>query len=375
MKNLILLISTLLLLSSCKSHDSNGGCSHSDATHLHPLYAQGFDIYQHESYTEVQVFNPWKQNQVAVTYYLTTSDTVATPQDGIRIRIPLRHIASTSVTQYEFLLLIGECRSVKGICSPELTYNRTIDSLYNSGDIINLGDAFSLNKERLMMLAPDAVLTTFFNESTVAEAASSNTGLTYIYDNEWMESTMLARAEWIKFIAAFYGKLSMADSIFNAIDSSYKASLSKLESITRRKSVMLGNNFRGTWYMPGGKSYMGNLLRDAHADYAYANDTTTGSLPLNFEQVLTDFGECDVWLNAPVTSIDALVRMDERHALFRPVKTGNVYAFMRRMNSTGANDFWESGIVHPDLILNDLIWALYPDILPDYQPTYIIKCE
>ncbi|MCQ2344170.1 MAG: ABC transporter substrate-binding protein [Paludibacteraceae bacterium] len=375
MKRLTTYILIILLLSSCFSDGSSNYTSHSDATHLQPKYAQGFDIYQHDDFTEIQILNPWKKGQVAAKYYLVQSDTVVTPEDGIRIKIPLHNVASTSVTQYEFLSLLGECGSIKGICSPKLVYNHTIDSLFKTGKITDLGDAFNINKERLIMLAPDAVLGTFYNENSISKAIDPSTGIVTIYDNEWTESTILARTEWIKFIAAFYGKSSMADSIFNIIDSSYQTSLAILENITSRKSVMVGNNYRGTWYMPGGKSYMCNLLKDAHAYYLYENDTTTGSLPLNFEQVLTDFADCDVWLNAPVSSIEALVQMDERHALFRPVKTGNVFAFKQRVNASGANDFWESGIAHPDIILNDIIWALYPSLMPDYVPTYINKCE
>lgn len=375
MNRIIIILSTILLLLSCSNNDSRNNTSHTDAFHLQLCYAQGFDIYQHQEFIEIQLFNPWKHDQVAETYYLVKSDTVITPENGIRIKIPVHRIALTSVTQYEFISLIDECNSIKGICSPQLTYNSTIDSLYKAGKISNLGDAFNLNKERLMMLAPDVVFSTFYNDNISVDVNNASTGTITIYDNEWTESTILARAEWIKFVAAFYDKLQMADSIFNKIDSSYKASLSKLSQIVERKSVMIGNNFRGTWYMPGGKSYMGNLLRDAKASYLYENDSTLGSLALNFEQVLNDFADCDVWLNAPVSNIGILIQMDERHALFRPVKSGNVYAFQRRMKTSTANDFWESGIAHPDIILNDVIWALYPELLPDYQPTYINRCE
>ena len=139
---------------------------------------------------------------------------------------------------------------------------------------------------------------------------------------------------------------------------------------------MAGGNFKGTWYMPSGASYMGRLFADAGADYFYKNDTSTNaSLALNFETVLGNFHDVDVWLNAPTTTLSALMQMDERHGLFRAAREGRVFGFYGRTLPDGANDFWESAVARPDLVLKDLIWALHPQLLPDYESTYIIKVE
>ena len=83
----------------------------------------------------------------------------------------------------------------------------------------------------------------------------------------------------------------------------------------------------------------------------------------------------DVWLNAPTTTLDALMQMDSRHNLFRSAREGRVYGFYLRTLPDGANDFWESAVARPDLVLKDIIWALHPQLLPDYQPTYILKLQ
>ena len=372
MRYFYIIFLSIILLSSCVSNDDNTRYA-TDGTAYPIKYAHGFSIFTHDNYTEVHVLNPWDTTKTAVTYYLTHSDSVKTPDDGIRIHTPLKTVATSSVTQYEFLSLLGEIQSIKGICSPELTYNPTIDSLYKVNEITSLGDAFNINNERLITLAPDALIATFYNQNSLSDVLNNTTGIPVIYDNEWTENTLLARAEWIKFIAAFYDKLPLADSIFNDIDSSYNATLRTLKSVKNQRSVMVGNNFRGVWYMPGGNSYMGNLLRDAHASYFYLNDTTSASLSLNFETVLANFSDCDVWLNAPCNTLHELTQMDERHSLFRPVRTGEVFSFRRRTNASGAIDYWESGVAHPDIILQDVVWALYPDLLPDHKPFYIHK--
>lgn len=369
-----LLVAFAAVACAHQTESTPAGADDPDAIHLKPLYARGFDIYRHNDYVEVVLLNPWKYSEVITRYFLIRSDSVATPDNGRRIRVPLRRVASTSVTQYEFLDLIGEINSVAGICQPELAYNPTIRRNYAAGRIQNLGDAYNINREKVVLLHPDALFATLYGPASISKQLTDDSSTPTIYDNEWTESTLLARAEWIKFIAAFYCKSDAADSLFCKIDSAYAANRNLAANVTARKTVMLGNNYRGTWYMPGGQSYMGRLLRDAGAAYAFAADTSNVSLPLNFETVLKTFSHADVWLNAPTRTIDELLRLDERHSLFAPTHTGEVYAFMRRVNGDGANDFWESGVAHPDVILRDFIWALYPELLPDYRPVYIIKC-
>ena len=138
---------------------------------------------------------------------------------------------------------------------------------------------------------------------------------------------------------------------------------------------MAGSNFRGTWYMPAGHSFMGRLFADAGARYYFASDTTSGSLPLNVESVLKNFSQSDVWLNCSFSSLSELVKADSKHALFRPVILKQVYNFNKRKIPSGANDFWESAIARPDLLLSDVIAILHPEIMPGYQLVYAEKLK
>jgi iron complex transport system substrate-binding protein len=122
--------------------------------------------------------------------------------------------------------------------------------------------------------------------------------------------------------------------------------------------------------MPGGGSFMAQLFADAGGDYFYANDTTKGSLPLNVEAVLKVFSTTDIWLNCNFNSIAELVKADRKHALFQPVKNKKVFNFNKRMLSSGANDFWESAVARPDLLLMDVISILHPGLLPEHQLIY-----
>ncbi len=343
---------------------------------LKPKYARGFAVkYFGHDYKEVVVFSPWTKATVYARYYLVKDDTTQTPENGMKIKIPIPTLATTSVTHFEFLKLLGELQSITGVCSPQLIYNPEINKRFKKGEITDLGDAFNINVEKTMELNPGAVLMSGYNQNDPYAKRVSQAGIPVIFDNEWMETSLLARAEWIKFVSVFYDKEKIADSIFTNVENRYNEIKAKAARVEIKPSVMTGSNFRGTWYMPAGRSFMGNLFTDAGTTYFYSTDTTTGSLPLNVETVLRNFSQTDYWLNCNFNSIKELIKADSKHALFRPVKLNHVYNFNKRLLPSTANDFWESAVARPDLVLSDVISILHPEILPGYELVYAQKLK
>ena len=362
------------LLSACgrqaTSTDSDG--RQPDST-LTVKYAHGFLVDYFTDYKRITIKSPWVDDAILATYYLVKSDTVHVPDGATKIVIPLRHVAVTSCTHYAFLDIIGELSGISGICSPELAYNALVRQRYADKQIVSLGDAFDTNTERLLALKPDALMLASYNQQDNNAKRLAESGIPLIYNNEWTENSVLARAEWLKLVAAFYDKEAMAATYFDTIENNYIEAKIAAQLMPTHPTVMAGSNFKGTWYMPGGQSYMGQLFADAGATYFYSDNAENGSLPLSFETVLHHFAQADVWLNAPTATMHELLAMDERHQLFKAAQNGCVYGFYARTRAGGANDFWESGVVRPDLILQDLMWALHPDETVGYTPTYICK--
>jgi len=370
-RNLSLVILSFLLISLTSCHNKQTGqykISSNDS--LIPEFASGFAIKYYNDYKEVIVKNPWDKNIVFARYYLVDDDTVQTPSDGVRIVTPIHKTAVSSSTHFEFLSLLGELNQVRGVCSPELIYNTYIREEFAAGKIEDLGDAFNINVEKTLKLQPDILMMSGYKQDDPYAKRVIQAGTPVVYNNEWMENSLLARAEWIKFVAVFYNKEAQADSIFNFVKDQYLLVKSKAQSADRHPRIMSGSNFRGTWYMPGGGSFMAQLFSDAGGDYYYANDTTKGSLPLNVESVLKVFSNTDIWLNCSFSTIAELVQADSKHSLFKPVININVYNFNKRMLPSGANDFWESAVARPDLLLKDVISILHPGLLPDHQLIY-----
>ena len=135
-------------------------------------------------------------------------------------------------------------------------------------------------------------------------------------------------------------------------------------------SIFSGQDYRGTWSLPGGKSYTAQLFRDAGASYKYSQDSTSTSIPSNIEEVLVNFNQADIWIGVQTSSLEELGKTDSKYKLFKAYKEGNVYNTNKRINATGGNDYWESGVARPDLLLNDMIKICHPSLLSEYELTY-----
>ena len=305
-------------------------------------YATGFKIEHQDSVTLIEVYSPWDKGAVMATYTITE---------------PIHRIATASCTHIGFIDALGQLGSVVTVCNKSLVYTRLADS------VLDAGDSMSPNIETIVMANVDGVMVSTYAQGDGSSEQMKKLGLNVIYNNEWMETNPLARAEWIRFVGAFYGCEDQADSIFNEVEKKYisdKETKYEVQSTNHQSTkIMTGNNFRGTWYVPSGNTYMGNLFKDAGADYPYYDDMRSGSIPLTLESVLSEFGDADVWVGSNGRTLEELARLDEKHTWFKAYKEGRVYNWYRQTTETGGNNFWERGVVHPEEILQDLVSILH----------------
>ena len=131
----VILFLLLLLLPACGGRPSAGQAHVPAGDTVSLRYATGFDIVRHGHFTELLVYNPWQSGAVLARYYLVGDDTAHVPTDGTRLRVPLRHVALTSVTHVSFMEQLGVLDRVVGLCSPHLTYNATLRTRAEAGGI------------------------------------------------------------------------------------------------------------------------------------------------------------------------------------------------------------------------------------------------
>ena len=304
--------------------------------------------------TTITIYSPWQKGKVM-------------QQLTIGNGLLAERVVCTSATHMGFISELGMMDKVVGVCRPERVYNLSEEERERITDI---GDDMQPSMEQILLLNPDLVILYTYAQGDPIPAQVEALGIPILYCNEWTETTPLARAEWIRLFGAIFGCSTKADSIFASVRDAYEQL--KVDSLKfKGKSIMSGMSWRGTWYVPAGGTFMGNLFRDAGAQYKYENNPSTSSIPLTMEQALQDFAQADVWVGCEANSLKELEAIDKKHTWFTAFQTGQVYNFRRKALPSGANDFWESATVHPERVLQDLQKVLRGDTTDLYYITLL----
>ena len=305
---------------------------------------EGFNIEIQNDSTTITIYSPWQKGQV---------------MQKLSFSQPYERIVCTSATHMGFISELGMIDKVVGVCRPERVYNLSEEDRERITDI---GDDMQPSMEKILLLNPDLVILYTYAQGDPIPAQVEALGIPILYCNEWTETTPLARAEWIRVFGSVFGCLNHADSIYASVRDAYERLRAMGDGqLAMGKSIMSGMSWRGTWYVPAGGTFMGNLFRDAGAQYKYEDNPSTSSIPLTMEQAIQDFAQADVWVGCEATSLKELEAIDKKHTWFNAFQTGQVYNFRRRALPSGANDFWETGTVHPERILQDLQHILEGD--------------
>ena len=325
MRNSIIIILVTLCFASCaKQHAKQGTVPQGNK------YAEGFQITDTDTGIVVEVFQPYQM---------------------VCVREPMKRLGTMSTVQVGFLYALGATDHLTAVCNPELIYTPL------KGTEIDLGDSMKPSAERTLQAGLNVLLAVNYGQYDNLEATRlEKLGVFTLYINEWQEHSPLARAEWIRVLGALTGKLHEADSIFNEIEDKYLSLSAKRSG--DGLAIMSGNNFRGTWYVPSGKNYLAYLFKDAGAEYPFYDDERETSIPLTMEETLRYFHDADVWVGAGGNSLAELAELDEKHTWFKAYKEGRVYNWRKQRLPSGANNFWERGVVHPEEMLEDVIHIL-----------------
>ena len=342
-------------------------------------YTGLFSITEYEGYTEVVVNNPWDLSNTFATYILVPKGSDAPKglsKDKILVRTPIDNVVTLASPHIGLFSAISSENRIIAVGESKYVYNSNVQDRFKQGEIKEVGVDQNLNLELLIDLSPEIVMATAYKQIHDNLSLVIKYGIPVVYNISWMEHSPLARAEWIKFAGVFLDKNKEADSLFNHIESSYINAVEKAKVIENKPKVLLGKKFKGTWYMAGGNSYFSQFLRDAGANYYWHSDTTSGSLPLSFEEVLDKQLDSDIWLNpGSALRISEIISEDERYKVFKALKNKKVYSNSKQLIESSANGYWETGPTNPHIVLNDLIHILHPDLSPNYELVYYEKLE
>ena len=373
MKKILLsayIVTWVLLLSACGGGSKTSSLQAEGDT-VRMKYSSLLQIVKHADYTVVTIRNPWDTLKVLHTYLLADREKPLPEHlpEGTVVRTPLQKSVIYSSVHCSLWSELDELKGIGGVCGLEYIKLPQIQEGCRNGSIVNVGNSMNPDIERIIDLRPDAILLSPF-ENSGGYGRVGKLNIPIIECADYMETSALGRAEWMRLYGLLLGKEAQADSLFAGIEKEYLTLTQQVKSQNlKRPTVISEMKNSSVWYIPGGNSTMGRLYQDAGADYVFAYLSNSGSVPLAFETVFDRGGNADIWLikyNQPQDKTYSELERDYApYARFKAFQDRKVYGC-----NTNHVPFYEESPFHPELLLKDLIKIFHPELLPDYDLKY-----
>lgn len=396
----------LLVLTACQGGKTTAGEAEEGDT-LKMKYAKLLTIVKHGEkgtaslnndaedadyqYAEVNVANPWKAGTLLHRYILIPKgkegdETVArlalqrTSGMGCTtdtVRTPVERSAVFIAPHCQLMYELGCQQAIRGVC--DLDYinipdvkkraasagNAAAGKTSAGNSIVDCGSSMAPDIERIIALKPEAILLSPF-ENSGGYGKLDKLHVPIIEAADYMESSPLGRAEWMKFYGMLFGNEEgksngisgscepKADSLFAKIEKEYLKLKAEAAGYPKGLSILTERKTGNVWYVPGGQSTIGILLKDANARYIFEDDQHSGSLAMSPEQILAKGKQVDVWAfkyfgGAPLSQAQLLQEYDGYKAL-AAFSRGNIYQV-----DTSTVPYFELTSFHPELLLREFI--------------------
>ena len=366
--------------------------------------AEGID-YQ---YAEAIIANPWKAGTMLHRYILipkgkegdkTVAMLARRRSTGARcttdtVRTPVERSAVFIAPHCQLMYEMGCQQAIRGVC--DLDYinisdvkkraasagkasagnvsagNAAAGKVSAGNSIVDCGSSMAPDIERIIALKPEAILVSPF-ENSGGYGKLDKLHVPIIEAADYMESSPLGRAEWMKFYGMLFKKDGnapktalaascepKADSLFAKIEKEYLKLKAEAAGYPKGLSILTERKTGNVWYVPGGQSTIGILLKDANARYIFEDDQHSGSLSMSPEQIIAKGNQVDVWAfkyfggNA-LTKQNLLAEYQGCQAL-KAFQTGTVYE-----TDTSCEPYFELTSFHPEILLREFIILSHPE--------------
>ena len=363
------------------------GCTQNIKNHEHGtkdnkdeiVNARRFRVELKDGWTEVGIINPWQgaTNVTQIYYLVKRGSKLPSGLDSSEIIfVPLKKIVCMSTTYIAMICELGEEKSIIGVSGADFVYSPGLAKNVANGSVADVGYEANLNKELILKLSPDLIMIYGIgSESSGYVGKIKELGIKIIINADYLETDPLGRAEWIKLFGALYCKENLADSIYNSEVDKYNKLKSYIhERVKEEPKVLLGLPFKDTWYVSPGNSYISTLITDAGGSYLWSDIKSEISMPYGIENVFLRGMKADFWLNiSTVSSRKEISAIDQRLENLPCYKNDNLFNNNNRVTAKGGNDFWESGILYPHLLLKDIATILHPELFTDHELVYYRK--
>lgn len=335
---------------------------------LRMKYAEDLTMIRYDGYVVARVADPWHKGKTLHTYVIIPDSVQQLPRhlpQGTIVRTPLqRAVVSTTVHSQLFINLSAPA-AIRGVCDLAYVNIPYVQHQVKAGSIADCGSSMAPDVEKMMNLKPDVVLLSPF-ENSGGYGKLEKTHIPIIECADYMEPSPLARAEWMKFYGLLLGKERQADSLFQQVESNYLRVKSQAQACKTHPTVLIDRREGGVWYLPGGRSTIGQMIADAGGRYILADDKSAGSVSLSLEAVLDRGADADVWLvrysGIPHLDYNSLAGESKAYTQIRAFRQHHVMGC--DLQNSG---FYELTPFRPDLLILDFYAIFHPEQFSDYK--------
>lgn len=359
--SLLSIFAVVASLAGCKgSHTSSETDDVEDA--LEMRYAGNLSIARHQGFIEATVRNPWDTTKTLQKYILVPRDSALPPNlpNGTLVRIPITNSLVYSTVHNSLIEEMGAVDAIGGICNSKYVNSKELQSRLASGRIVDCGVSLSPDLEKIIKLNPQVIMLSPF-ENNDKYAKVGELSIPIIECADYMETSAIGRAEWIRFYGLLFGKSEYADSAFANTEKNYLRLKDLAGKSDSKPKVIIDQRYGQVWNVPGGVSTMGRLIEDAGGINPFASYPQSGSVPLAPEKVLAEAHDADIWFvrynQEKEKTMKELGSDAPVNSQFKAYKDGNVYGC-----NTRYVDFYEETPFHPDRLLEDMISFIHPEL-------------
>lgn len=368
-------IATAIVLLTLWGCPSSGGTITWGERLYTPQSAQGYEIVATEGESSVlRLLSPWPGAEGVVKEVFISRGGEEAPKgfDGVVVESSPKRVVCMSSSHLAYIDALGFVESVVGVSGADFISNEYVCQGVDSGTIREIGYDANINYEVMVALRPDVVLiygTT--GENGALSSKLEELGIPYIYISDHTETSPLGKSEWVVAFGELFDCREEARELFFEIAERYEGLRLAAISYEGRPKVMLNSPYKDTWFVPADDSYVVRLVEDAGGEYVCKGDDGTLSRPISGESAYMYLSEADLWLHPNAArDMKTLILDNPKFVDTEVVKSGAVYNCTARSTAAGGSDFWESGALRADKVLEDMIAIIHPEESCGHQLYY-----
>ena len=340
-----------------------------------PHASKGYTILATEGQSSVlRILSPWPGSKGVVKEIFIARDGEKAPEgfEGITIESNPQRVVCMSSSHIAFIDALDRVGSIVGVSGAEYITNPNIHTGLGNGTVREIGYDANINYEVLVSLRPDVVfIYGTSGENSAVTTKLSELGIPYVYVADHAERTPLGKSEWVVALGEIFDIRAAAEELYGGIAERYESLRLVTLDCQVRPKVMLNSPYKDVWFVPADESYVVRLIEDAGGEYACKGGGGKASRPISGESAYVFLSQSDFWLHTNnQRTMEQLVGENPKFAGVEVARKGHIYNCTARSTEAGGSDFWESGALRADLVLEDLIAILHPELANGHRLYY-----